>query len=124
MTVRQDPDQRAAGLVLAGVGPQEEVASRLRVAAARLASLTTWPVRPLDPDLSPPQVLAELGQGRCTRQAPAWLAPLPVDPGLVAGSGGSSTDLHEPRCSRSLVLLTPTPGPPSSLPLQTAASCP
>jgi hypothetical protein len=89
MTVQQDPDQRAAGLVLAGVGTQEEVASRLRVAAARLASLTTWPLRPLDPDLSPPQVLAELGEGRCTRQAPAWLAPLPVDPGLVSGSGGS-----------------------------------
>jgi hypothetical protein len=31
--------------------------------------------------------LAGLGEGRSTAQAPAWLAPLGVDPGLALGDG-------------------------------------
>jgi hypothetical protein len=85
MTVSEDGREGPAGLVLAGVGPPQELADRQGAAARRLAALTAWPLRPLDPALSPRQALAGLGQGRSTAQAPAWLAPLSVDPGLALG---------------------------------------
>jgi len=85
MTVSEDRRAQPAGLVLAGVGPPQELAERLRAAAERLATLTAWPLRPLDPALPPRQALAGLGEGRSTAQAPAWLAPLSVDPGLALG---------------------------------------
>jgi hypothetical protein len=85
MTVLEDGRALPAGLVLVGVGPPQELAERLRAVAACLAALTAWPLRPLDPALPPREALAALGEGRCTVQAPAWLAPLRVDPGLALG---------------------------------------
>jgi hypothetical protein len=87
MTVSEDGRARPAGLVLAGVGSPQALAERLRLAAERLAALSAWPLRPLDPALPPPLALAGLGEGRSTAQAPAWLAPLGVDPGLALGDG-------------------------------------
>jgi hypothetical protein len=89
MTVSEARRRQPAGLVLAGVGPAEELGFRLQAAAAHLASLTAWPLRPVDPSLSPAQALEGLGEGRSTLGAPAWLAPLPLDPGLALGSDGT-----------------------------------
>lgn len=87
MTVSEDRRAQPAGLVLAGVGAPQTLAERLRAAAERLAALTAWPLRPLDPALPPRQALDGLGEGRSTAKAPAWLAPLGVDPGLALGDG-------------------------------------
>jgi hypothetical protein len=89
MTLSEDRRSQPAGLVLAGVGAPPALAERLRAAAQRLAALTAWPLRPFDPALSPRQALQDLGEGRSTAQAPAWLAPLSVDPGLALGEGPS-----------------------------------
>jgi hypothetical protein len=88
MTDSEVHRHQPAGLVLAAVGPPGELTPRLQRAADRLVALTAWPLRSLEPAHSPAQALAALGEGRSTLAAPAWLAPLPLDPGLSLGRAG------------------------------------
>lgn len=79
----------AAGLLLTGPGCEADLAGRISAAAGRLAGLGGWPLRSVSIDLPPPRALAELGGGRPGRCPPAWLAGLPLDPGLPLADGGS-----------------------------------
>lgn len=88
MTVFEQSRHQPAGLVLAAVGDPAGLGGRLAVAVARLQMLSAWPLRPLAVELPPPAALAALGPGRDTRRPPAWIAPLPADPGLALPQGG------------------------------------
>lgn len=88
MTVSEGSGAQAAGLVLVAVGAQPALADRLGAAAERLGALSGWPRQPLAADRPPAEALAALPQGRATQAPPAWIAPLPVDPGLGMESGG------------------------------------
>lgn len=79
----------AAGLLLTGAGHEADLADRITAAAGRLAGLSGWPLRTVSIALPPPRALAELGGGRSSRCPPAWLAGLPLDPGLPLTDGGS-----------------------------------
>ncbi|MFM7265558.1 MAG: hypothetical protein ACKOZW_08230 [Cyanobium sp.] len=88
MTVSEGSGARAAGLVLVAVGAQPALAERLAAATERLGSLSGWPRHPLASDRPPAEALGALPSGRATQAPPAWIAPLPVDPGLGLESGG------------------------------------
>lgn len=89
MTVSEGCGSGAAGLVLVAVGSQPALQDRLVAAAERLGTLSGWPRQPLASDRPPCEALAALPQGRNTQGPPAWIAPLPVDPGLGLVAGGS-----------------------------------
>jgi hypothetical protein len=89
MTLSEGTRGLPAGMILCGVGAAEALESRLAAAAERLGVCGGWPLRRLDPALPPPRALASLGDGRATDSPPAWLAVLPVDPGLTLGSDGT-----------------------------------
>lgn len=93
MTVSEGCGSRPAGLVLVAVGAQPALKDRLAAAAETLAMLSGWPRQPLATDRPPCEALAALPQGRNTQAPPAWIAPLPVDPGLGLGADGSWAEL-------------------------------
>jgi hypothetical protein len=89
MTVSETGVAAAAGLLLTGPGCEADLAGRITAAAGRLAGLGGWPLRTVSIELPPSRALAELGGGRSSRCPPAWLAGLPLDPGLPLADGGS-----------------------------------
>jgi hypothetical protein len=89
MTVFEGSRSPSAGLVLVAVGSQPALAARVAAAAARLSTISTWALNPVASDRPGAEALAALAQGRGTQDPPAWIAPLPVDPGLGLEGGGS-----------------------------------
>jgi hypothetical protein len=89
MTVFEGSRSPSAGLVLVAVGSQPALAARVATAAARLSTISTWPLNPVACDRPGAEALAALAQGRGTQDPPAWIAPLAVDPGLGLEGGGS-----------------------------------
>lgn len=93
MTVFEGSRSPAAGLVLVAVGSQPALAGVVATAAARLSAISTWPLNPVATDRPCAEALAALVQGRGTQGPPAWIAPLPVDPGLGLEGGGSWAEM-------------------------------
>lgn len=89
MTVSESSRGQPAGLVLVAVGSQPALAGRVAAAASSLSALSAWPLHPVTADRPPAETLAALSEGRATQGPPAWIAPLPVDPGLGLGANGS-----------------------------------
>lgn len=105
MTVSETGAVAAAGLLLTGPGCEADLALRIPAAAGRLAGLGGWPLRTLSIALPPPRVLAELGGGRSSRRQPAWLAGLPLDPGLALADGGSWVEALGAWCQPTALVL-------------------
>lgn len=80
------------GLVLAACGDATATAALLARVEPVLARLLTLPSRRLEPADEPPRALGALaglaGLGASAAAPPAWLAGLPLDPGLSLPGGG------------------------------------